>query len=318
MTKWHPRRVGFFVLGALALAVVGVVLLGRGRFFRSSRQFVSYFSPGAVNGLRIGSVVRFRGIPVGEVRAMHLTLGGRSDTLITSVPVVYAIDERRIARDVPHFEFSRAFVDTLIGLGLRARLESESFVTGQKYVDLEFRPEEPLHLVRNPTVAYWEIPAVPQPESDLQSEVTGLLHEIAKIDFPELLGQLDSVLRHVNALFGDIQAKRLAEDARRTLVSLARTSDTLAAVASRSSAEIGPTLATLRERAARLDTTLDRMDSTLAAARVALDPESPTLIRLEETMKDLSGAAQSLQSLTDYLERNPAALLRGRPGDVKP
>jgi paraquat-inducible protein B len=77
-------------------------------------------------------------------------------------------------------------------------------------------------------------------------------------------------------------------------------------------------LATLRDRAARLDTTLNQMDSTLAAARAALDPESPTLIRLQETMKDLSGAAQSLQSLTDYLDRNPGALLRGRPGGTKP
>ena len=107
MTAWHPRRVGFFVLGGLALAVVGVVLLGGGRFFLPRHRFVSYFSPSAVIGLRIGSLVRFRGIPVGEVRAMHLTLG-RSDRMITSVPVEYELDERRIARDVPGFEITRA------------------------------------------------------------------------------------------------------------------------------------------------------------------------------------------------------------------
>ena len=317
MTAWHPRRVGFFVLGGLALAVVGVVLLGGGRFFLPRHRFVSYFSPSAVIGLRIGSLVRFRGIPVGEVRAMHLTLG-RSDRMITSVPVEYELDERRIARDVPGFEITRAAVDSLISLGLRARLQSESFVTGQKYVDLEFLPEVPAELVRDVRLSIWEIPAVPQPGSDLQSEVTELLHEIAAVDFQGLLGQLDSVLRHVNSLFGDIQAKRLAEDARRALTSLARASDTLSAVASRSSAEITPAVEAFRDRVARLDSTLDQVDSTLASARLALDPESPTLIRLQETMRDLSAAAQSLQSLTDYLDRNPSALLRGRPGDTKP
>lgn len=317
MKAWHPRRVGLFVLGALALAVVGVVVLGGGRFFLSRHRFVSYFSPSAVIGLRVGSPVRFRGIPVGEVRAMHLTLG-RSDRVIAAVPVEYELDERRIARDVPGFAISGTLVDTLIGLGLRARLMSESFVTGQKYVDLEFLPEVPAQLVRDPQLSILEIPAVPQPGSDLQSEVTELLHEIAAVDFQGLLGQMDSALRHVNALFGDIQAKRLADDARHALTSLARASDTLSVVASRTSAEITPAVEAFRDRVARLDSTLDQVDSTLAAARLALDPESPALIRLQETMNDLSSAAQSLQSLTEYLERNPSALLRGRPQETKP
>jgi paraquat-inducible protein B len=55
----------------------------------------------------------------------------------------------------------------------------------------------------------------------------------------------------------------------------------------------------------------------LAAARVSLDPESPTFVRVEGAMRDISGAAQSLRSLTEYLERNPGALLRGRPGEEK-
>lgn len=319
MMHWHPRRVGLFVLGALLLALVGVMSLGGRRWFTRGPRFVSYFSPGAAKGLRIGSAVRFRGIPVGEVTSMHVAFGRQGrDTVLTTVPVIYEIDERRIARDVPDFAFTPAFVDSLVQMGLRARLETESFVTGVKYIDLEFRPEVTALLVRDPAAPNWEIPVVPQSEIDLQAEVTDLLSQIAKIDFQRLAAQLDSTLSHFNALFGDIQAKRLAEDVRTTLGALTRTSDSLAVIASRTSAEVGPAVDLLRERAERLDSTLAAVDSTLAAARVALDPESPTLIHLQGAMKDLSGASRSLQALTEYLERNPGALLRGRPPEARP
>jgi len=36
---------------------------------------------------------------------------------------------------------------------------------------------------------------------------------------------------------------------------------------------------------------------------------------LRETLRELAKAAQSLRGLTDYLERNPEALLRGKEGD---
>jgi paraquat-inducible protein B len=64
-----------------------------------------------------------------------------------------------------------------------------------------------------------------------------------------------------------------------------------------------------------------RLDATLADVGVVLDgvsgtlaPESPVLVEFERAMTELSSASRALRDLADYLERNPSALVRGRPG----
>ena len=56
--------IGVFVIGAIALAVLAVVVFGSGRFFSEKMPLVMYFE-GSVAGLNIGSPVMFRGVKVG-------------------------------------------------------------------------------------------------------------------------------------------------------------------------------------------------------------------------------------------------------------
>ena len=143
------------------------------------------------------------------------------------------------------------------------------------------------------------------------------LRVIAKIDFQGLALRLQTVLDNVNQLFGDAKVNEMATELQHTLVTLQSTSDSVGRLAGTVSNQMGPTMESLRRTSARLEESLGRLDTTLAAARVSLDPESPALVRVENAMRDISGAAQSLRSLTEYLERNPGALLRGRPGEEK-
>ena len=41
---------------------------------------------------------------------------------------------------------------------------------------------------------------------------------------------------------------------------------------------------------------------------------SPTAVELRGLLQELSSAARSMRSLTDYLERHPEALLKGKGG----
>jgi paraquat-inducible protein B len=316
MAKWNPRWVGIFVLGGLALATALVTMLGGGRFFSRKVPFVTYFG-GSVTGLRIGAPVRFRGIVVGEVTGIYLSFG--QDSLAGSIPVVFEIDEQRVrSRGASGRRLrERAVVDSMVERGLRAELQTESFVTGQKYLALEFRPDVPAVYIRDPSVDFMEVPAVPLGDADLQAEMVNLLRVIAKIDFQGLALRLQTVLDNVNQLFGDAKVNEMATELQHTLVTLQSTSDSVGRLAGTVSNQMGPTLESLRRTSARLEESLGRLDTTLAAARISLDPESPTFVRVEGAMRDISGAAQSLRSLTEYLERNPGALLRGRPGEEK-
>jgi paraquat-inducible protein B len=80
----------------------------------------------------------------------------------------------------------------------------------------------------------------------------------------------------------------------------------------------------LRKVTADLDLTLVSARGTLTSAQGTLDntnnltgPNSVQVQQLESTLREVSGAAQSVRVLADYLEQHPEALLRGKPGEAK-
>ncbi len=62
----NPAMIGAFIVGAVALIVIGLLVFGRGRFFADTQKFVLYFD-GSVKGLNVGAPVDFQGVRVGSV-----------------------------------------------------------------------------------------------------------------------------------------------------------------------------------------------------------------------------------------------------------
>ncbi len=69
-----------------------------------------------------------------------------------------------------------------------------------------------------------------------------------------------------------------------------------------------------------LKTDLEGLRRTLAAAErvmnnadaTLLGPNAPAQQDLRDTLQELARAARSLRTLTDYLERHPESLIRGK------
>ena len=129
----NPRLVGAFVLIGIALGVVAVVLFSSGQLFTKKYHFIVFFD-GSVGGLRPGAPVKYRGVEIGAVSdvriAMPGTESGASGAGISN----------------------RDSVDVLIEQGLRAQLVLESFVTGRRFVELDFLPGTPVNLVNDPGI----------------------------------------------------------------------------------------------------------------------------------------------------------------------
>jgi phospholipid/cholesterol/gamma-HCH transport system substrate-binding protein len=122
----------------------------------------------------------------------------------------------------------------------------------------------------------------------------------------------------------DRVATELQADASRLMVSLTETSDTARGTVKDVGGDLQKTLAQLTPQIAALaaklqeasDTlrrTLDTTHATIRDVDGALTGDSPLGHELARALKEVAAAAQSLRTLTDYLERHPESVLSGKP-----
>src|SRR5712691_68309 len=196
----NPKLVGGFVLAAIALLVAAALVFGSFTFFEVTRKFVVFFE-GSVDGLQQGSAVLFRGVPLGKV----VDVGIRYDPADKSfeIPVIIEIRPGVIARWSPHATLDTEGLQFLIDEGLRARLESASFVTGQQIVQRNFYPGTPVKLQKT-DLPYFQIPAVPSPTQQIMSSV-----DVAARDLPTLIKEAAAVLNRVQAMLSPENEKAI-------------------------------------------------------------------------------------------------------------
>jgi paraquat-inducible protein B len=236
----------------------------------------------SVRGLTVGAPLDFRGINAGEVRAIYLEFDPKQVRFLQVVEVhVYPNRLRSrhrtgAATELAPAERIRRFVES----GFRAQLRSANLLTGQMYVALDFFPKAPKATV-DLKMAPPEIPSVPGGLGELQESITNIVTRLEKVPF-------------------DV----IAQDVRKALASLDGTLRQAEAMMTRLDAEVAPEL-----RAA-----LEQARKTLRSAEGALASDSPMQGDLRETLLEVTKAAESVRALTDYLERHPESLIRGRRG----
>src|SRR6185295_10960648 len=104
-SKANPAVIGAFVVGAIALAVIGIVVFGSGQLFKSTTKAVCFFS-GDINGLSVGAPVKFKGVAIGSVSDIRLRLKGETNYLTAEsvadglrIPVVIQLDNDKLIEE---------------------------------------------------------------------------------------------------------------------------------------------------------------------------------------------------------------------------
>lgn len=315
MKASSARMVGLFVIGAVALTVALVLTFASGRLFARPHTFVTYFQQ-SVAGLDVGAPVEFMGVRVGTVRSISLSLNDQGQRLEDfRVPVVFEVDERLLVqRGLIELSLDdRTQIESLIQQGLRVEMGVESFVTGKKYLGLVVRPDAPPTLVNDPAVAYFEIPSARTSGlEDLESEVQQALGRFVRLELDSLLLQMNRTLQSLER----VASQDVPGSLDRIPATLVRADSTLMALqrlANRMEEEMDPFRSAVSEALEDADATSAELRATLTALRGVAGPESTLLARMEEVLDRLSAAGSAVETLADFLARNPDALLRGRP-----
>ncbi len=297
----NPALLGAFVVGALALAVVGLVVFGGGKFFRPTQRWVAYFEE-SIKGLSIGAPVTFRGVRVGTVK--DITVVVDRATLQGNTPVVFEIEADRILEtNGKSVELSpgREGARLLFQRGLRAQLEMQSFVTGQLAINLDFHPDASLRLTGIPS-PYPEMPTVP-------STVTTLRKSFEEMNLGELADDVRSTVKGIERLVNSPEAQRMLasaslalEAANRLVTNADNRVTTLGPVIERISQNLNETLDAIRMLATSVNA------ETVPAATDALKGVRQLAGHLDtETVPAATRLIAQVQQLAEDFEKTSAA-----------
>jgi paraquat-inducible protein B len=322
--RTHARAVGVFVLGAVALVLAAVLLLSSGNWLARRDRFSVYF-PGSVKGLSDGAPVTFRGVKVGQVHDIQAILTDRPEALI-QIEVVIEIEHSVVAvppgQAVPAALDPKAsreeFAHGLLERGVRARMISASLLTGQKYIDLDFLPQEPARFA-GLRPRYPELPTTPTAMEKLGDRAETIVNKLAELPVDQMLDDLRKTLQAAREVMEsrDLRdtlaaASRGARKMESTLAQLEttfRTADeTLGALRS----ETGPTADEARQTLRGFRATAERAQESLDVLKGTLRGTDDTRLTATQALDELTHTMQALRNLVDYLQTHPEAVVMGK------
>jgi paraquat-inducible protein B len=261
---------------------------------------------------------------IGQVSAVRIALDPQNKIAVY-VKIVQS------GPDAPPRIRTQTDLQPFIVRGLRAQLKLVSFVTGQLSVSLDYLPKTTVVLTGlEPGIP--ELPTVPTQLAQYQAAFDRVLATLEKTDLTQLVEDVDGMVRGIRDLARSPElagALRTTGDVLRTADVTLRNLDGQMTVLSE---RAGLALDDTRQLVEKLDHevellgvslrgTLDATRATAQAAQDALVTVNRTLDGdtrlgddLSQALRQLAGAARSLNALADYLERHPEALLRGKPG----
>lgn len=307
-------KLGLFVIVGFGVAFAALVLFGAHSWSKDTVEFVSFFDE-SVQGLEIGSPVKFRGVTVGRVSAIDIAENLRH------VQVTSELNVEQVGR-LNLGTHSKGHSGIVMHPDMRVQL-AQAGITGVKFILIDFfesktNPVVPLPF--KPPRNY--IPTAASTMKNLEDSVVKTANR-----FPEIADDAARAMLQIKSVAEQLEQGHLPERAGETLTqanaTLADVSTQLKAMnTAQLSAEAAKNLREFNVILVRTSALLARLDgeqglfhnaerSADAIGEVArgartLGPE------MELTLREVRGAARSIKRLADELERDPDMLLKGR------
>lgn len=260
--------------------------------YQLKQRFLLYFNE-SVRGLTPGAPVEFRGIRIGQVTAVDLEFD--MEQMEFRIPVVIEIEPERVSLTGNGTIDPKALAPKLVERGMRAQLKLVSLLTGQLAVSLNIYPNEPKTELIYGGV-YPEMPTLPTPLDEIAGTVTSLLKKINQIPFDKISSGLERDLASLDTTLKTADGTLKTLDA--TLMDLQKLTRNI-------DSEVAPAATA----------TIEELSRTLKSLENNFGADSSLTFDASKTLDEFTKAARSLRALTDYLERHPESLLRGKKGN---
>ena len=343
MERFSYFKIGIFVIAAVVIGVLGVVVLGAGALFQK-KSIVETYIDESVQGLDVGSPVKFRGVPVGRVEDISLTSAAyRTRLQYVLVRMSISSNMFQFPLNNPRSPELRAALDR----GFRIRIAPQG-LTGVAYLEADYLDPE-----RNPSLQIdWQpdYPYIPSARSritQLSEAVERILRNFSDIDISQLSQSLDKSLVAMSKLAESAnldkiggQASGLLQELRATnrqitlLVSnpdLKNAISDVSAGAGRARqiiekaekpvnqflADMPQATDSLNRLVKRLDAVANDLPQTSAELRQTIQRMNRLIAGqqrdIEQTMGNLRAISENMKEITESSKKYPSQTLFGGP-----
>jgi ABC-type transporter Mla subunit MlaD len=332
-------RLGLFVFVSFTIVAGILFVLGGRSLFEPTMTFETYFNE-SVAGLDIGAPVRFRGVPMGQVTEIVLSMTEYEPQTSYDKRRSYIIVRAKVT--LPRDQIERLGREThdLVKSGLRVQSQLAG-ITGQQFLALDILdPEKYPPLPFDWTPKYPYIPSAPSATGEVIAGVQSFLASLNKADVHALGRNLNAFVANLNSKVSEVPAAELSTEALAVLKDVRATVDRADGLLSKPDVDaalhnfalasghldglladpgLKQALDNIVEISARLrklvssgdiDRTARSLDA--AAARLSL-VIGDNQFDVRVIVQDLRVTADNLRVLSETIKRNPAGALLGGP-----
>ena len=333
-TKVSPAAVGIFVIGALALGLIGLLSFGSLSLFSKPHRFMVYFDE-SIHGLDLGSPVKLRGVRVGRVVDLAVNYDDAANKSVVAVTCELTrnviTDEKGVTQKIA----GPADIQTMVDHGLRAQLGVLGLATGLLFVELDFEDHDHAPAPKpDPAQKYVVIPAMASAISQYQASISEILSDLRKVDFAGISRDTKNLLAAANRKLGEADVKGLSDkvgaaaeavttfinspEAKQTFLNLNAALTDLRVVLARIDGNVGPISAELKQTLADAQAALKSLDATATTTQRFIAAQGSVGDEATSALRQLADAAAALERLSDAITRNPSSLIVGKKRPEQP
>jgi phospholipid/cholesterol/gamma-HCH transport system substrate-binding protein len=317
--KANHFKLGLFIIAAVAIGIAAVLVLGAGKLFQKNFTIETYLDQ-SVQGVDIGSKVKYRGVPIGTIRKIDFTRNRYPQEKSRAPEQSYVLLEIEIT-SMPFAANSHDTVEKAlpkeVERGLRTRLTTQG-VTGIAYIEVDYLDPAkypPLPIDWVPEYPY--IPSAPSVLSRIVSSAEDVFSELEQIDFSKLARGVDHLITSLDAKVAELPLALLSTNTVVLLTEVRDSNRRIQALLGRPEIDtmlndLFGTATSLRRTAEfpGLTNSIAQLESTLRKVDRLVDGKDHDL---DETLNNLRILTGNLKELSENAKRFPAQLLFGEP-----
>lgn len=218
----HFFRIGIFIIAGTLILAGALVVFGAGQIFRPKINFITYVD-GTVQGIEVGSAVKFRGVSIGKVKNIEFLFTERPEVPMQTqdnlVVIIMEIDKEVFPGMFDEDDLTEV-IQRSADRGLRARIEPQG-ITGLNYIEINYVEPD-----RFPAMAitwkpeYYYLPYAPGELTNLLDSVNNIMREIEELNIKDMSDGAVALLENLNKAVAGADLDKLSAEAQKLFTDL--------------------------------------------------------------------------------------------------